>query len=61
MSNTKTRWFRLFNVVDDFPRECVPQIVDFSISRANAYAVSSIAWRALDDCGGQSSATTAPT
>ena len=26
------RRFRIFNVVDDFSRECVAQIVDFSIS-----------------------------
>ena len=26
------RWFRVFNLVDDFTRECVGQIVDFSIS-----------------------------
>lgn len=26
------RRFRVFNIVDDFSRECIPQIVDFSIS-----------------------------
>jgi transposase InsO family protein len=26
------RWFRVFNLADDFTRECVGQIVDFSIS-----------------------------